>query len=189
MFGLISGAVRMTRGNGRRIFPLGLLWAVLASSINAPVLKMELEGQRMEVRTAAIFIAVSIVFACLCVPVVTSAHRIVLQGSRGRVGWIFRHEEQTFIVAALRFLGPLLLGVLVLAIAVFGIGLVMVSVSSGQPGDGLFLSAMAVELVLKAALGYWITRYLLIFPAAAVGVTLTSLAFRQVTQRPGPAAA
>jgi hypothetical protein len=32
---------------------------------------------------------------------------------------------------------------------------------------------VAIELVFKAAFGYWIVRFLLIFPAAAIGVTLS----------------
>jgi hypothetical protein len=105
-------------------------------------------------------------------PFLTSAHRSVLQGERGRTGLRFDHEEWLFFLSILRVIGVIL---------AFVVGLITALVLSGHPGTaGTLLLLSAITIVVYAAVGLVVCRYLLILPAAAIGEWLTLGAARRL---------
>jgi hypothetical protein len=104
-------------------------------------------------------------------PFLTSAHRSVLQGERGRTGLRLDHEEWLFFLSMLRLIGVALLIAVILAVIV---GVITALVLSGHPGTGGILMLLsAITIVMYAAMGLIVCRYMLILPAAAIGEWLT----------------
>jgi hypothetical protein len=111
-------------------------------------------------------------------PFLTSAHRSVLQGERGRTGLGFDHEEWLFFLSMLRLIGVALLSGVILSFAVGFIGVIALR---GNPGNaGALVVLGAITIVMYAAVGLLVCRYMLVLPAAAIGEWLTLGAARRL---------
>lgn len=103
----------------------------------------------------------------LSIPLSNSIIRLIIQGERARVGFSFKNEEGLTIIVSLKFLIPLLC----IALAVALTGFTAMSLF-GQEKPWL---AVPIFLPLGLAAGYVIARLILVFPAAALGYSLSQI--------------
>ncbi|PKU23877.1 hypothetical protein [Telmatospirillum siberiense] len=101
-------------------------------------------------------------------PVLTSVHRLVLQGSSARMGFFLRREEWLFFWSGFRMLPILVLVALPVSLVLGFLSTLLVA--AGQDGDLALEALLLLSRILAAiAIVVFACRYLLIFPAAAIG--------------------
>ena len=145
----------------RRMLPyfgVMLVILILEGVLNAWLMMGEQE-------TKALLQGFLLIDGLLSIPLSNSIIRLIIQGEQARVGFSFKNEEGLTIIVSLKFLIPLLC----IALAVALLGFTTMSLF-GQTHPWL---AAPVFLPLGLAAGYLISRLILVFPAAALGYSLS----------------
>jgi hypothetical protein len=104
-------------------------------------------------------------------PVITSIHRLVLQGAGARAGFAVRREEWQFLWSGFRMLPLLVVMALVIGVA---FSLLSAAIASAMKNPALSeVDILAPLQILEAvAITFFASRYFLLFPAAAIGKPL-----------------
>lgn len=119
-----------------------------------------------------LLLLVSILLGIANLPVLTSVHRLVLLGPQARTGFTLRREEWLFFWSGFRML-PMLFVVAVPVSLVLGV--LSTFLAAAAQDESLVLGGVLLLARVLAAIAIVVVacRYLLIFPAAAVGRTLS----------------
>jgi hypothetical protein len=171
VFATIGEAFELLEANGRRLLLPGVLIALLGTVEQGMISTMGLGSAHPETARFLYLVPVMLLYFVFSLPFLTSAHRSVLQGERGRTGLGFDHEEWLFFLSMLRLIGVALLIGVILAVI---IGVITAILIAGNTGQTAALSAVSgITIVMYAAMGLVVCRYMLILPAAAIGEWLT----------------
>lgn len=108
----------------------------------------------------------------LNLPVLTSVHRLVLQGQGGRVGLVIAREEGMFLWAGFRMLPMIMLAALPIGV-ILGLSSTLLAAAVQEGDGGAALLLVVLRMLSSVALALFACRYLLVFPAAAVGRKLS----------------
>ncbi len=115
---------------------------------------------------------VTIVLGFVNLPVMTSVHRLVLQGPGARAGLTLRREEWLFFWSGFRMLPMLLLVAVPIGLLLGFSATVIAVVMKDSPGSSVIV-LFFLRLLAVAGIMVFSCRYFLIFPAAAIGRKLT----------------
>jgi hypothetical protein len=137
------------------------------------VVNAEMAAERETPGLGPLVIALLIAFVLGIVnlPVITSVHRLVLQGPGARAGLALRREEWLFFWSGVRLVPMLLLVALPAGLAL-GIASAALAMGLRDSGFPAVLIVFPLQLLVAAGIAAFACRYLLIFPAAAIGLTL-----------------
>jgi len=118
----IGEALRLLRWEGHRVLLLGAALALASVVERALIIQMGIDTNHPDLAQLLPLLPMALPYAILSLPLVTSAHRIVLQGERGRTGLTFGREEWLYVCGGLRLLLPttaiIVLGVTAISIVV-----------------------------------------------------------------------
>lgn len=135
-------------------------------------LVMSAHGDEPQPGPLAVALLITILLGFCNLPVLTSVHRLVLQGDAARAGLTLRREEWLFLWSGFRML-PMLLLVAVPIGLMFGLLTAAIVVAMKDSGVPAAIVLVPLRLMVAAGIVAFACRYLLIFPAAAIGRQLT----------------
>lgn len=171
VFATIGEALRLLRQEGYRVLLLGAVVALATTVQQALVVKLGLNAPHPDISQLAYLLLMGLVSFAFYLPLVTGAHRIVLQGEQGRTGWGLHREEWLYVLSSFRLMGPFL----AVALIVFVLSLILGAMAIPLHADqATFMMAMGtVSIFFVSGIWFLICRYMLIFPAAAIGEKLS----------------
>lgn len=130
------------------------------------------QGDMPEPGPLIVALLFTIVLGFVNLPVMTSVHRLVLQGQGARAGLTLGREEWLFFWSGFRML-PMLLLVAVPIGLMLGIVTAMINIAMKDSMVPVAIMLFPLRLAVAAGVIAFACRYFLIFPAAAIGRRLS----------------
>ncbi len=161
----VRQAFQLLRTEGHRILVVGAAVALWMALQQVLIIKMGQDVSSPNKLRLLYLFPLSFLSSVVILPLITSAHRIVLQWEGGRTGWGFRREEWVYFLGWLRLFVPILVASLIC-----GVIIVLTAIISRNSHVGFLMAPL--RIVLVAALILVMCNYMLILPAAAIGKKL-----------------
>lgn len=176
VFATVGTAYRLVWRHAGRL--AGISWPLMAVYVIQQMIVLYMRRVDLVAGEQTVLAVCGLIAIVLAIPVATSAYRLFLLGESARISLGFGREEGLYVWASLRFgfryiLVSLAVGV---AVTVVALGLRAAGVPlpiHERPGVGFIAVAALLGLVVLLALSIYLARFLLIFPAAATGRSLT----------------